>query len=280
MKSGLVAALCCTTLGAWARPPQADVHELLRKSIANSERNWKEAPNFVYLEHDVEEKLDSRGRVKTKTDKTYEVSIIDGSQYNRLLKVNGKPLSPEQQSIEDAKMKAEADKRRSQSRTERANRIGKYEKERKQDQAMLREMADAFDYTFVGEETIAGRATYVLNASPKAGYVPKTRDTKVLTAMKGKLWIDKADLQWVKVEAEVTRPVSFYAVATVSPGTKFILEQEPVGEGIWMPKHFAVRVNSNVLWMARNSSGDERYSDYRRVGGEAARIKNRSDAHN
>ncbi len=240
-----------------------DVQQLLRNSVAATQRNWKEAPNYVFTERDVEEKLDSDGAVKTRTIKTYEVSVIDGSPYRRLLQINDRTISKKQQQAEAAKMAAERRRRLSQSSSARANRIAKYEKERKQDEAMLKEMADAFVYRLIGEEKINGRDTYVLDATPRPGYVPKTRDTKVLTGMRGKLWIDKADTQWLKVEAEVMRPVSFYAVATVSPGTKFLLQQEPVAPGLWMPKHFSVRVNSNIFWMSRNSMHDERYSDYR-----------------
>jgi hypothetical protein len=263
--------LLSTLLAAAAYPVYGmDVQQLLRESVAATEHNWKEAPNYVYRERDVEEKLDSDGRVKTRTVKTYEVSMIDGTPYRRLLEINDQPLSPKQQQAEAAKMEAVRKRRLAQSASARADRIAKYNKERKQDQAMLKEMADAFVYQLVGEETVDGRETYVLNATPKPGYVPKTRDTKVLTGMRGKLWIDKADKQWVKVEAEVMRPVSFYAIATVSPGTKFVLEQEPVAKGLWMPKHFSMRVNSSILWISRNSFDDERYSDYRRVSTQEA----------
>jgi hypothetical protein len=263
--------LLCTFLAAAVYPAHGlDVQELLRESVAATEHNWKDAPNYVYRERDVEEKLSSDGKIKTRTVKTYEVSMIDGTPYRRLLEINDKPISPKQQKAEAAKMEAERKRRLAQSASARANRIAKYEKERKQDQALLKEMADAFDYRLAGEETVDGRETYVLDATPKPGYVPRTRDTKVLTGMRGKLWIDKADKQWVRVEAEVMHPVSFYAIATVSPGTKFVLEQEPVAKGLWMPKHFSVRVNSSILWISRNSLDDERYSDYRRASTEEA----------
>jgi len=250
-----------------------DVQALLKKSVVNTQRNWTEAPNFVFTEHDVQEKLDAHGGGKSKVDKVYEVSMIDGSPYERLIALNGHPLSAQQKAAEETKMEAERQRRIKESRADRQKRVAKYERERKQNQAMLREMAEAFNYQLRGETAINGRQTYVLDATPKPGYVPKTRDTKVLTAMKGKLFIDKADLQWVKVEAEVMRPVSFYAVATVSPGTKFVLEQAPMGDGIWMAKHFSVHVNSSVFWMAHNSNDDETYTNYRRVAGEAARAR-------
>jgi hypothetical protein len=261
----ILATACCT----FAESP--NVQYLLRTSVANTERNWKQSPDFAFTEHDINEKLDSKGDVKSKTDKTYEVTMLDGSPYQRLIAVNGEPLASDEAKAEYQKFVAERQRRGSESRYEQNKRIAKYEKERRQDQAMLREMAEAFNYTLDGEQTIDGRLCYVLTAAPKPGYVPKTRDTKVLTGMRGKLWIDKAELQWVKVEAEVMRPVSFYAVATVYPGTRFELEQEPVGGGVWMARHFSVRVNSAVLWFSRNSFDESSYSSYRRVAGEAAR---------
>ena len=259
-----------SSVGALAATVNINVQDLLKRSVANTQRNWKEAPNFVFTEHDVQEKLDAHGRVKSKTDKTYEVHVIDGSQYNRLIAVNGQPLSAQQQKAEEQKMEAERQHRLSESRADRAKRIARYDKERRQDQAMLLEMTEAFDYKLEGEKTVNGRPTYVLNATPKPGYVPKTRDTKVLTGMKGKLFIDKADIQWVKVEAEVIHPVSFYGVATVAPGTRFGFEQAPIGDGIWMAKRLSVNVNSSVLFMAHNSNEEDTFSSYRRAAGESA----------
>jgi len=98
-----------------------------------------------------------------------------------------------------------------------------------------------------------------------APYVPRDRDAKVLTGMKGMLWVCKETYQWVKVEAEVTRPVNFYGfLAKVGPGTRFELEQEPVADGLWMPKHFSTRVYAMALgFINQNSTDDETYRDYR-----------------
>jgi hypothetical protein len=252
---------------------EPNVKDVVRKSVAASERNWKEAPNYAYSVREVEEKIDSHGRVKSKVIKTYQVMMLDGSEYKRLIKENGHALPADEQEDEQQKLDAERARREHESQGERSKRIAKYNKERQQDRLMMHEMTDAFNYTLVGRETVDGHPCYVLNATPKPGYVPKTRDTKVLTGMRGKMWVDQQTFQWVKVEAEVMRPVSFYAVASVGPGTKFILEQEPVGDGVWLPKHFAVKVNASILFLSRNSSEDESYWNYHRVGEEAARVK-------
>jgi len=250
-----------------------NVQEIVRRSVEAGDRNWREAPNYVFTERDLEEKLDFHGRVKSRTYNTYEVMVLEGSEYRKLLKRSDQPLSPGELKAEDEKLEAERARRQHESARERQKRISRYEAERQQDHAMMREMADAFDYKLAGEETVDGHRCYILDATPHPGYVAKTRDTKVLSGMRGRMWVDHETFQWVKVEAEVMHPVSFYAVATVGPGTKFQLRQAPVGDGVWLPVHFAVRVNASVFFLSRNSAEDETYSNYRRVSGEAARSK-------
>jgi hypothetical protein len=130
----------------------------------------------------------------------------------------------------------------------------------------MREMIKAFTFRLTGKETVDGRECYRVDASPKPGYVPVNRDTKVLTGMRGTLWIDTAEYQWVRVKAAVFRPVSFgLFIAHVQPGTEFTLDEAPVAGKIWMPRHFETKVNAKVLVWARNSIEDETYSDYQRV---------------
>jgi len=236
-----------------------DVQDIIRKSVAATAANWKEAPKYSFVERDLSSKK-NRG----KTTKTYEVLMIEGSPYERLLAINDHPLSAQEQQAENQKLQAEINNRQHESPRDRKRRIAKYERERMQDQAMMREMGDAFNFRFIAETKIDGRDTYQFEATPKPGYVPKTRETKVLLGMKGTLWVDKDSYQWAKVEAEVVRPVSLYGLAKVAPGTSFELEQKPVTANLWMPTHFAVRVNATALgFINENSTDDETYRDYR-----------------
>ncbi len=237
-----------------------NVQDIIRKSVAATEADWKAAPRYAFLEHDIISKKD-----RSKTAKTYEVLMIDGSPYNKMTAIDGHPLSKAEQQAEDGKLQQEISKRNHESPRERARRIAKYQKERTQDVAMMLEMGDAFAYRLVAETKLDGHDVYEFEATPKPGYVPKTRETKVLVGMRGTLWVDKATYQWVKVQAEVIRPVSFYGfLAKVGPGTSFLLEQEPVAPNVWMPKHFAVKVRASALgFINEDSTDDETYRNYR-----------------
>jgi hypothetical protein len=250
-----------------------EVKDIVARSAAAMDANWKAAPGFSFNERDVETK-----HGKAKTVKTYRVLIIEGSQYNQVIAINDKQLSPEEETRENQKLKAEIERRKRESARERAKRVAKYQRERQQDHSMMAEMVNAFDFTLASEGQLSGHDVWVLDASPKPGYVPKTQETKVLTGMKGRLWIEKERYQWVKVAAEVTRPISMYLVAKVGPGTRFELEQEPVGGGVWLPKHFSTNVNASALkFINEDLTDDETYSNYRPMPSEDQLTASRQD---
>lgn len=246
---------------------QPDVQEIIRRSVAATQEDWKLAPDYAFMERDIESKKD-RG----KTEKSYAVLMVDGSPYNKLVALNGRPLSKDEAAIEEQKLQEAIQGRRHESQRDRAKRVAKYQRERTADEAMMKEMVEAFQFRPAGEETLNGRQCWVFDATPKPGYVPKTRDTKVLTAMKGRLWIDKNEYQWVRVKAEVMRPVRMYGfLAKVGPGTKFELDQAPVAPNIWLPKHYSVNVNATALGLFNeDSTDDETYWNYLPVSRQMA----------
>jgi hypothetical protein len=252
-------ALCGALRGTGISPNRAE--EIVQRSVRNIDSDWAAAPRYDFKERDVVTKKDKR------RTNTYEVLMIDGSPYRKMIAANGRPLSAGEAASEERKFQQEVSRRHNESPGARRNRISEYQRGRRQDNALLREMAEAFNYRLGGEETVDGHRCFVLHATPRPGYVPKSRETRVLTGMRGKLWIDEQTYQWVKVQAEVFRPVAFgLFIAHVEPGTVFTLEQQPVQGDLWLPSHFSMRVNARILVFPRQSTDDETYSEYRPAG--------------
>jgi hypothetical protein len=196
--------------------------------------------------------------------KTYRVLIIDGSPYNVVQAINGQPVSLDEKAAEERKLRKEIERRQKESERERERRVAKYDKEQNRDHRMLQEMVDAFEFKIAGEAQIDGHQCWVMDAEPKPGFEPSDHEGHVLKGMKGKLWIDKASNQWVKVRAEVVKPVTFFGfLAKVGPGTAFDLQQEPIADGVWLPKAFNIRVRASALgFVNENSEHSETYLDY------------------
>jgi hypothetical protein len=257
-RQGITKQLTLVVALAAACFAQNDADTIIRRSVEANAVDWKAAPDYDYFERDAQQGGGT---------KTYEELMILGSPYERLVAVNGKPLSPEQQAQEEQKLQTAIVERQRQSQEDRSERIERYERERKRDHLMMEQLTKALDFQLLGEQTLEPYKVYVLKATPRLGYEPPNYEAEVLTGMEGKLWIDEKTFQWVKVEARVIRPVSIGGfLAQVEPGTRFELEKLPVAEGIWLPKHFAMKSQAKVLFFfTRKSQANETYYGYRKA---------------
>lgn len=259
MKSLLIGFVLLLQGTSWgANLPSDKAEDIVRRSVANTNADWAAAPQYDFTERDVVTRHGER------TAKTYQVMMIAGSPYNKLIAVNGHPLAPGDEAQQDRRVAAETNRRRNESPSARRKRIAEYQRERRQDHALMAEMVKAFDFKLVGEDTINGRRCFVLDATPKAAYKPPNRETRVLTGMRGRMWVDTQAYQWVKVHAEVFHAVTFgLFFARVKPGTEFTLEEKPIRGNLWLPSHFSMAVNARILIASRRSTDDETYSRYR-----------------
>lgn len=235
-----------------------DVQDLVRRAGSTMQSDWAAAPAFAFIQRDL---TTSKGIT---TSKTHHVFNIAGSDYYMPIAIDDEPLSAEQQEGELQRLKQEVDRRSHETTKQARRRSEQYSKAREQNGVLLLEFTKAFDFTVMGEEMTNSRATYVLYAIPRPGYEPPNRTAKILTGMRGRLWIDKESFHWVKGEAEVLRSVSIFGfLAKVLPGTRMELEMIPVTESVWLVSRFAVDMKLSVFWRKSTKTTESRFSDYR-----------------
>lgn len=261
IRTGLILALAW---GCGGILEAAEADEIMMHSVKLAELNWSESPNYSYIRS----LANSEGGAQP-TRKTYEVLMIEGSPYRKMIAEDGRDLSPVAAHEEEQKFQREIEKRRRESPRERQKRIAKYAEERDHDHTFLSEIPVAFVFRMSNQRSPESDAVWLVEGRPKPGYTPSTREGKVLASMNFKFWIDKATCQWLRIEAEVQHPVSIYGMfAKVGPGTKFTLEQAPVSPNIWLPKHFTMHVDATALgFIKKDSVEEETYSNYRPIRG-------------
>jgi hypothetical protein len=79
---------------------------------------------------------------------------------------------------------------------------------RREDTSWLKEFPEALEYKKIGEEEITGRVAWVLEYSTRAGYKAQSLRARVFEKTQGKVWVDVADSQLVRVDAAVFDTVS------------------------------------------------------------------------
>ena len=224
-----------------------DAASIIKKSVAVNNADWKAQILYGHRELDVKAKLDSDGSALGQQSKTYEVMMIEGSPYERLVGVDNESLSPDLAQQERLKLSHETERRQAESMGDRQARIAKYRTRRAEEQMLMQQMVNAFNFRYLGEEQLDGIPCYRLAATPNPNYTPPVEKARVLTGMEGELWISKESYHWVRVRAEVTKPVEFgLFVAKVKPGTSFELDQQRVGD-VWLPKRFTQSVNASIF---------------------------------
>jgi hypothetical protein len=245
---------------AFPQTQHLSAEKIIANSVLANQRDFQAAVHYNWKERDR----------TPKGSKTSQVTMIDGSPYYRVIAVNGKPLSPAEQAKEKKKEQQAIADRGAENPEQRRKRIEQFEKDRRRDAQMMAQLTKAFTFTLIGQQKLRGFNVWALKATPCKDYHPPTMETEVLTGMRGQLWIDQKTFQWVKVVAEVVHPVTIGGfLAEVQPGTRFQLEKAPVGDGVWLSSHFAMKSDAKVLYMFnRGSEEEDTFFDYQKIAGK------------
>lgn len=219
-----------------------DARQIVELSIAATERSWQARDHYTYVERDEDRRLDSLGNVRSENVDVTRIILVNGAHFEQLMEHNGKLPSVKEQRKSDEDL----EKLKHETPDERAARLRKDQENR----SFLRDLLEAFDFHLIGEEIVGGRPAYVLQATPHTGYRAQGKYGKMFSKVEGKLWIDKQDFGWIKVDGEVTQSFSMgLFVARVQRGSHIIMEQTCVGDAVWVPKHFEMRASARILFL-------------------------------
>jgi hypothetical protein len=236
-----------------------DVNEIVERATAALNADWAADPRYSYLEKDEVQKADKL------TSKTFEVVMIDGSEYHLPRAVDDQPLSSDRRHTELIKFRNEIKHRKNESPSARRARIEAWKKQRDENGELLLDFPTVLTFRLLGEETKNGKPAWVLGATPKPGIVPTTRAGKVLAGVQGKAWVEKDTLHPMHVECTVVTPVPVFGpLASVLPGTQIEIGMTRVTDAIWLIEEVSIRLNVSKLKMFKSSEATRSiYSQFR-----------------
>lgn len=249
-----------------AQLSQDQIRALIRQAADKDIENDRKQRAYTYIEREEEHKLDGSGQVKSSESKTYETMVLYGEPVRRQIAKDDKPLSEKDAAKEEEKIAKLTDKRKNESEDQRKKRLDEEEKDREDARKFVSEVADAYNFHLVNTENLDGRATYVIDAEPRPDYQPHLKEAKVLPKFRFRAWIDEAESQWVKLDAECIDTVSFgWFLARIHKGSRLLLDQTRVNDEVWLPRHVAVKVDVRVALLKNfNVEADVTYRDYKK----------------
>jgi hypothetical protein len=220
------------------------IRQVIRESADKDMENDKKLRNYTYVERQEVRRLDRKGNLKSTEIKTYDVMEVYGEQVQKLISKDDKPLSAKDAKKEDDKIQKLIDKRNNESEADRAKRLQKHEKEREDNRKFVREVANAYNFRFLGMESLDGRENYVIDADPRPGYEPHLKEGKILPKFRFRAWIDKDETQWRKVDVQCIDTISFgLFLFRMHKGSRVTIEQTRVNDEVWLQRHIVLDVD-------------------------------------
>ncbi|MGH9916170.1 MAG: hypothetical protein ACRD63_12895, partial [Pyrinomonadaceae bacterium] len=83
----------------------------------------------------------------------------------------------------------------------------------------------------------------------------------------GTMWVDETARQIVRLEARLTDSfkISGGLLASISPSTAVVIEQEKVRDEVWLPSYSEVNLSAKFFLFAKlNRNFVKRFGDYKR----------------
>lgn len=225
--------------------PDSLITRAIAVAKAQAERNWQ----YTYREDHTQSQLDKQGKAGPPEIRTYDHIMLEGSEYKKLILIDGKPLDPKTQKKVDADLeKTRAARRRSLLPSlHRSVSLGSLD--------MLPRL---FDNEVTGREIVNGRAAWKIASTPKPDLKPANKQEEEALASRRTSWFDEQDGYRFRERIEFQRAANGF-----QPGTVIDLQFARVGE-VWLPSDAIIRASMKFTLVRGRFDSHQHYYDYKR----------------
>lgn len=260
------AILICAFLLALPAAADDAARDIVRKALDRDNLDFQRARDYTYRQQQITRETDAKGAVTSTRSRTHEVVILYGRPFSRLVEKDGKPLSDADRRKEQEREDKEIAARKREQEDAASKEHRNFEKRRAESRKFVGEILDAFDFRLVGEEAPAGRPAWIIEGVPRPGYKPRDASSRILTKLRGRLWIDKEAYEWIRIESEVTGDISIGLVlAKVSKGSWIHAEKRRVNGEVWLPSRVNLALDGRLaVFKKLRTTVEITYSDYRK----------------
>lgn len=215
----------------------------IQKAASNVKFTWREEQEQVHS--------DGKGGWKPVFKKTFDVIMLEGDTYRKLVLLDGKSLDAKTEKkvqADLAKTREERKKQQKSSLLRKRMSVGDTE-----------QLLKLFDNKLLGEEVVEGRATWKVESEPKVGMTAVTPAEKSAMSSRRTTWFDKeAGVPVKRIDLTIRANNSF------QPGTEVEMTFAPVRDQ-WLITSLVARFDVKFAAVIRVRGEDRhRMLDYKR----------------
>ena len=245
--------------------PIPDIVAMMNDVQSNQRKAEAIQKDYLYHSVETEQEVDDHGKVKKTTVTEYDHLWINGVPMRRLVKKNGKALTPEEIAKEDERI--DKDSAKARERRERQDAKGNESTARGDEEITVSRLIALGAFTNPRRVQLNGRDTIAVDYAGDPKAKTRNRAEEVIRDLVGTAWIDEQDHMLARVEGHFANAykVGFGVVADIRKDTHFVWQQTKVNNEVWLPSNLDAQGAARfLLFFSFNGSVRAVESDYRK----------------
>jgi hypothetical protein len=224
-----------------APAPLPDAATVLREVEAHQKELDKIRENYTFREVQTTRQLDSHGTVKKIETEEHEVFFVKGHQIEKLVRKDGKDLTPDQARKEQDRVNKEVIKISQQG-----------EDKPDKDDITVARLLQIVTFSRPRRVSLNGRDTIAFDFAGDEHAKTHGRGEDALKKVSGTVWVDEADREVSRMSATLDENyhIGFGLLASVAKGSNVVFDQALIRKEAWLPTAIALHLQARALLVA------------------------------
>ena len=238
-----------------------DAATMLREVEAHQKQLDKVRENYTFRAVQTTRQLDSSGNTKKVETEEHEVFFVNGHQVQKLVRKDGKDLTPDQARKEQDRVNKEVVKISQPGYTNPDK-----------DEITVARLLQIVTFSRPRRVSLKGRDTIAFDFAGDQHAKTHGRDEDALKKVSGTIWIDEADREVSRMSATLDENyhVGFGLLASVAKGSNVVFDQALIRNEAWLPTAIALHLQARAFLVAGfRADIDIRFDQYRKFQTDA-----------
>jgi hypothetical protein len=238
-----------------------DAATMLREVEAHQKQLDKMRENYTFRAVQTTRQLDSSGKTKKIETEEHEVFFVNGHQVEKLVRKDGKDLTPDQARKEQDRVNKEVLK---------ISQPGYSSPDK--DEITVARLLQIVAFSRPRRVSLNERNTIAFDFAGDQHAKTHGRDEEALKKVSGTVWIDEADREVSRMSATLDENyhVGFGLLASVAKGSNVVFDQALIRNEAWLPTAITLHLQARAFLVAGfRADVDIRFDEYRKFQTDA-----------
>src|SRR5271168_149512 len=238
-----------------------DAATMLREVEAHQKQLDKVREDYTFRSVQTTRELDSSGNTKKIETEEHEVFFVNGNRVQKLVRKDGKDLTPEQARKEQDRVNKEVIKLSQQG-----------EDKPDKDDITVSRLLQIVTFSKPRRVSLNGRDTIAFDFAGDEHAKTHGRSEDALKKVSGTVWVDERDREVSRMSATLDENyhIGFGLLASVAKGSNVVFDQALIRNEAWLPTAITLHLQARAFLVAGiRADVDIRFDEYKKFQTDA-----------